>query len=213
MYLKIPDLECCFAYQLFCAASPNLSAMPLRRRDGRQPGGETWGSMADLLLQFSYEFCLCSVWVLVYHVYQKSLRIGELDPRFIPFHSAFAPFCWQLVVPLGMQHWPTGQPSSSPPPASVGWLNLNPGEMALVGMNQTELIIMYLYWFEPVDAKRALDSRLETAWNSNYLRLLPTCRFSFSSYWYCVSSRNSKYSFPHTYAVYSDLSLSIDLYE
>lgn len=207
---------------LLCLSASPLqvpTCLPCRSGEGMggshkvKPGDPEWrwmnGRMADLLLQFSYEFCLCSVWVLVDHVYQKSLRNGELDPRFIPFHSAFAPFCWQLVVPLGMQHWPTGQPSSSPPPASVGVTQSR--RDGPCGHEEDWAHSHVLVW--TCRLKHALDSRLETAWNSNYLRLLPTCRFSFSSYWYCVSSRISKYSFPRAYAVYSDLSLSIDLYE
>lgn len=154
MNLKIPDLECCFACQLprksqpVCHAAPEKRWAATRRLNvGIQSEDSEDEWMAEWQIcfcKFSYEFCLCSVWVLVDHVYQKRL---ENRRRFIPFHSAFAPFCWQLVVPLGMQHWPTGQPSSSPPPASVGWLN--PGEMALVGMKKIELIIMF--WFERVD--------------------------------------------------------------
>lgn len=194
----------CLSAFLRCKSQPICHAAPEKR----------WAASTRLNLQicsckFSYEFCLCSVWVLVDHVYQKKLENWRIGSTIHPFSLSICTVVLATCCPIGYATL-THRAAKQLPASSISGVTQSRRD-GPCGHEEDWAHYHVLVW--TCRLKHALDSRLETAWNSNYLRLLPTCRFSFSSYWYWVSSRISKYSFPHTYAVYSDLPLSIDLYE
>lgn len=111
MNLKIPDLECCFACQLprksqpVCHAAPEKRWAATRRLNvGIQSEDSEDEWMAEWQIcfcKFSYEFCLCSVWVLVDHVYQKRLENRRIGSTIHPFSLSICTVLLATCCPIG----------------------------------------------------------------------------------------------------------------